>query len=388
MGSSLLALKELNMKLLVLVLLVSTSLADPWSEFQNFKAKHGKTYGSSKEETMRFAIFKENLEKIEKHNQGGHSWQLGVTKFADLTKEEFSKTYASGRLNSRLVSSNARNVNLPSRKDIRLEDLPASVDWRDQGVVTDVRDQGQCGSCWAFASAATLSAYGKINDPSHDLVTLSTQHIVSCTPNPLKCGGTGGCMGSVEPLAYTYASLFGIVTEDEYPYTSGDPWSNDDQVCEFDATTTDVTAITMGWETLPHNDALAVMDHLANKGPLSASVAASDWGLYSGGVFDGCDYDQNIAVNHAVLLMGYGTDDNGMDYWLIQNSWGERWGDSANGNAGFIKLRRQSTPQCGEDTTPLDGSGCVDGGVESVHVCGTCAVVSDNSYPIGATYVK
>merc|ERR1712002_1248037 len=124
MGSSLLAPKELNMKLLVLVLLVSTSLADPWSEFQNFKANHGKTYGSSKEETMRFAIFKENLEKIEKHNQEGHSWQLGVTKFADLTKEEFSKTYASGRLNSRLVSSYARNVNLPSRKDIRLEDLP------------------------------------------------------------------------------------------------------------------------------------------------------------------------------------------------------------------------------------------------------------------------
>merc|ERR1711936_821077 len=380
MGSSLLALKELNMKLLVLVLLVATCLADPWSEFQNFKAKHGKTYGSSKEETMRFAIFKENLEKIEKHNQEGHSWQLGVTKFADLTKEEFSKTYASGRLNSRLVSSNARNVNFPSRKDIRLEDLPASVDWRDQGVVTDVRDQGQCGSCWAFASAATLSAYGKINDPSHDLVTLSTQHIVSCTPNPLKCGGTGGRMGSVEPLAYTYASLFGIVTEDDYPYASGS--GGNDDVCEFDATTTDAAVMTMGFETLPHNDAAALMNHLATKGPLSASVAASDWSAYRGGVFDGCDYDSNMVVNHAVTLVGYGTDPSEGDFWLIKNSWGTSWGED-----GYIRLRRQATPQCAIDSPPLDGSGCVDGGVESVEVCGTCAVVSDNSYPLGTTFM-
>ena len=121
---------------------------------------------------------------------------------------------------------------------------------------------------------------------------------------------------------------------------------------------------------------------------MSTSVAASDWSFYSGGVFDGCDYDSDIVVNHAVLLIGYGTDENGMDYWLIQNSWGEFWGDMANGNAGYIKLRRQTTPQCGYDNTPLDGSGCEDGGVESVYVCGTCAVVSDNSYPIGATYVK
>jgi len=376
------------MKVLVLALLVSACLADPWAEFQQFKEKHGKAYTNAREESSRFATFQENLEKIEKHNQEGHSWTLGITKFADLTKEEFAKTYASGRLPLRAVSSNARNIDLTNKKVIRIEDLPASVDWRDQGVITDVRDQGQCGSCWAFASAATMSAYGKINDPTHDLVTLSTQHIVSCTPNPLNCGGTGGCMGSIEPLAFTYASLFGVVTEDEYPYTSGHGGNNDDQVCDFDASKTDVTTITMGFETLPHNDALAAMDHLANKGPLSASVAANDWGLYSGGVFDGCDYDSNIAVNHAVLLMGYGTDDDGMDYWLIQNSWGPRWGDIANGNAGFIKLRRQSTTQCGEDTTPLDGSACQDGGVESVHVCGTCAVVSDNSYPIGATYVK
>ena len=106
----------------------------------------------------------------------------------------------------------------------------------------------------------------------------------SCAPNPLQCGGTGGCAGSVEPLAYTYASLFGLVTEAEYPYESflDGNYTSD---CKFNASETDVSVITMGWESLPHNDMLAVMDHLANKGPLSASVAASDWGLYFGGMF-------------------------------------------------------------------------------------------------------
>merc|ERR1719278_491539 len=98
-----------------------------------------------------------------------------------------------------------------------------------------------------------MGSYAKINNMTHDLVELSPQHLVSCVPNPLKCGGTGGCMGSIEPLAYTYASLFGIVTEDDYPYASGS--GGNDDVCEFDATTTDSMVMTMGFETLPHNDA-------------------------------------------------------------------------------------------------------------------------------------
>ena len=128
---------------------------------------------------------------------------------------------------------------------------------------------------------------------------------------------------------------------------------------------------------------------LSCAGPLSASVAASDWGLYWGGVFDGCDYDQDIVVNHAVLLVGYGTDPDEGDYWLIKNSWGTSWGDILNQeDFGYIKLRRRSEPMCGTDYSPLDGSGCVDGGVDSVHVCGTCAVLSDNSYPIGTHFTK
>merc|ERR1711990_1420820 len=369
------------MRSLCLVSLLSCCLAaslDPAVEFARFKALHGKVYESQAEEEVRFGHFKANLDKIEKHNAEGHSWKLGVTKFADLSKEEFVARYASGNLNSRKFQPSS---DLPvSRGEIRLADLPAEVDWRKEGVITSVRDQGMCGSCWAFAAASTMASYAKISDMSHPLVELSPQHLVSCTPNPLKCGGTGGCMGSVCPLAYTYASLFGIVTEDDYPYASGS--GGNDDVCEFDATTTDATVMTMGFETLPHNDAAALMDHLATEGPLSASVAASDWSAYHGGGFDGCDYNGNMVVNHAVTLVGYGTDPAEGDFWLIKNSWGTSWGEG-----GYIRLRRQSTPQCAIDSSPLDGSGCVDGGVESVEVCGTCAVVSDNSYPLGTTFM-
>ena len=172
------------------------------------------------------------------------------------------KTYASGNLNSRKFQPSS---DLPiSRREIRLEDLPAEVDWRTEGAVTSVRDQGMCGSCWAFASSSAMASYAKIGAMEHDLLELSPQQLVSCAPNPLQCGGTGGCAGSIEPLAFSYVSLFGAITEDDYPYESG--FGSNDDICKFDARTTEASVMVMGWETLPHNDMLAVMDHLANKG--------------------------------------------------------------------------------------------------------------------------
>jgi len=352
-------------------------------EFADFKTKFGKVYMDIKEETSRFMIFQENLKRIEQHNSENHTWIMGVTKFADLTKEEFVST-----LNYRPIGS-PRPGEKRSKTAIA-PGLPTEVDWRTEGVITPMRDQGMCGSCWAFAAAAQMSSYAKINNMSHPLLELSPQHLVSCAPNPLKCGGTGGCMGSVEPLAFTYASLFGVVTEQEYPYTSGDPWgAGDDQKCKFNGNTQDVSVMVMGFETLPHNEYEAAMEHLANVGPLAASVAASEWGLYFGGVFDGCPYNENIAVNHAVQLIGYGTDPTDGDYWLIKNSWGDMWGDGWESNqGGFIKLKREATPQCGTNRTPLDGNACVDAGVSEQHVCGTCAVLFDNSWPIGTTFMK
>ena len=179
-------------------------------------------------------------------------------------------TYASGRLNAARPSGLTKARAGEERKEVRLEDLPAEVDWRTQGAVTSVRDQGRCGSCWAFASSSAMASYAKIQDMEHDLLELSPQQLVSCAPNPLQCGGTGGCSGSIEPLAFSYVSLFGAITEDDYPYES-DHGANDD-ICKFDARTTEASVMVMGWETLPHNDMLTVMDHLANKGNTSHSL--------------------------------------------------------------------------------------------------------------------
>jgi len=362
---------------LVFLCVVSSSAASLLNtQWNNFKTKHNKVYSTPAEEALRKQIFAQNLVKIEEHNSRGLTWTEEVNKFTDLTKEEFKTLYASGRTPTRgpRASTNYQDI-----QDV-VSALPDEVDWRTEGVITKVRDQGFCGSCWAFASSSVMASYAVINNRSHELLEISPQHLVSCVPNPLKCGGTGGCQGSIEALAFTYASLFGVVTEDDYPYAS--QWGENDDHCDFDAKTMDAAVMTMGWQSLPHNDAAAVMEHLANVGPLSTSVAASSWSSYGGGVFDGCDYDSDMVSNHAVMLVGYGVDETLGDYWLIKNSWGDSWGEN-----GYIRLRRQETPQCAIDYSPLDGSGCVDGGVESVVVCGTCAVVSENSYPKGTTFM-
>ena len=121
------------------------------------------------------------------------------------------------------------------------------------------------------------------------------------------------------------------------------------------------------------------MQHLAEVGPLAVSVYASSWGAYSGGVFEGCSYDSNIALNHAVQLVGYGTDEALGDYWIVRNSWGSRGGED-----GYIRLKRDSAAQCGTDSTPMDGTACSGGpGSDEQHVCGQCGVLFDVSYPLG-----
>jgi len=372
MGSSVLLYSK--MKLLLLSVLAAVALAGQADyaklQFAQFKEQYGKVYKTRTEHQMRFDIFQANLKKIEEHNKSGASWKKGINQFSDLTEAEFQAMYLGGYKRLPTPAGNFTTVSKPAK------DLPAEVDWRKQGVVTDVKNQGQCGSCWAFCTTEMIESYAGIATGSTP--ELSSQQVTSCTPNPLSCGGTGGCMGSIAQLGYTYIQLFGHVTEEDYPYTSGTTTETGDCMYDF-MNTAPVIGIT-GYNVLPSNDQDAVLTHLAEVGPLAVSVYASGWGSYSSGVYDGCDFDANIAMNHAVQLVGYGTDASEGDYWIVRNSWGSRWGED-----GYIRLQRQSTAQCGTDSTPMDGSACVGGpGNDEQHVCGQCGILFDSSYPLGA----
>jgi len=356
--------------LLVSLALVSLSLASQLhvKEFEEFKVKHNKVYCCEEEEQKRLEIFSENLREVLEHNIKGSSYVKGINEFSDLTKEEFKETFMGYK---RIQAPKAPKAFTKSSKD-----LPDSVNWAEAGATTSVKNQGQCGSCWAFATTEQVESYYQI--ATGELVELSAQQVTSCTPNVVQCGGTGGCYGSVTELGFNYLQLFGHMLDSDWPYVSGGTTNSED--CTYDLSSMSPAVGLQGYDTLPPNNQEAVMQHLAEVGPLAIAVDASSWGSYSGGVFDGCSFDENISINHGVQLVGYGSDFSPLgvyDYWLVRNSWGPNWGEN-----GYIKLLR--TSKCGTNSTPMDGTACSGGpGNDQQTVCGMCGMYLDSSYPLG-----
>jgi cathepsin L len=218
----------------------------------------------------------------------------------------------------------------------------------------------------------------------------STQQIVSCTSNDMKCGGDGGCQGATAEIAMDYVARNGCVTDGSYAYSGRDDRCPA-KLVDKGSTTTFVEgkasggmAIGMtGWRRLPPNKLGPFMDALVNSGPIAASVATYDnWNSYFSGILDTCaDADRpgsEFIVNHAVMLVGYGSSRRDK-YWLIQNSWGTDWGE-----AGFIRVKRlddkEEAETCAWDKEPEVGTGCL-GGPKKVWVCGSCGILYDNVVP-------
>jgi len=351
----------------------------PWHalegySFEAYVKEFGKAYGSLEERESRRAVFEARLAKIRAHNADPtKTWKEGVNHLTDRTEHEFRRLLgykpAPAAAGQRFISG----APLPAAiRDYDFTALPDHVDWREKSVVSPVKDQGQCGSCWTFATAETVESHYAIK--TGQLAVLSEQQILDCTPNPNQCGGTGGCAGGTAELAMArIIEMGGLSSEWTYPYRSY--WGENFSQCNFSRSRTPPAAKISNFVKLPSNEHYPLLAAIATQGPIAISVDASSWSSYESGVYNGCN-QTNPGIDHAVQLVGFGKDPQHGDYWLVRNSWSPVWGES-----GYIRLRMSSSLECGTDLNPSDGTGCK-GGPPTQRVCGTCGILFDNSYPI------
>jgi len=314
----------------------AVQLDDADKLWQIYKVNHKRHFGES-EENQRKKIFSDNLHKIAAHNsearQGKHTFTMGLNEFTDKTTEEMSKMkgYRPATRTSAVHNSRAkRQAMMPTYYNtVPVTDLPATVDWVDQGWVGPVQDQGQCGSCWAFSAAASLSA--QYYNKTKTFVLLSEQNLVDCTTYL----GNGGCNGGAFQYAFEYVMDVGMDSLASYPYTSVDG------TCVYSAA--NLVTMDNGWRNIATYSEPALQQAVAEVGPVSVGINAGleSFQLYEGGVYapSGCDPN---ALDHAVVVVGYGVTDEGQAYWLIQNSWGTSWGME-----GFMMMARNDNNMCG-----------------------------------------
>ena len=298
---------------------------DAYNEFRDFVETYNKTYNTTKEYWYRFTVFEKNYNRINSFNAFNRSYELGINKFADLTINEFSSSYL-GFKSSPNILKNRKNTPHFFKN---VSELPDSVDWRSEGLVTDVKDQGPCGSCWAFSAIATLE--GQHAKKSKKLVSLSEENIVNCANN----FGNFGCDGGWPNAGLSYIKYNnGVDTEKSYPYNTMD--GN----CTFNKS--DIGATVNSVVNISSNNYTALMNALANVGPISVAIDAEfDFQFYKNGIFESSDCD-NSTLNHAVTAVGYGISPNGKRYYIIKNSWGTDWGMN-----GYIYFSRDIKNMCG-----------------------------------------
>lgn len=278
---------------------VPTPVADLWS---HWKTENNKRYGS--EDGYRLSVFYDNYQKVIEHQANeDRTYEMGFTKFMDLTSEEFQAKYLTTQ-----PSMNRTESILPTLE------IPTSVDWRTQGAVTPVKDQGQCGSCWAFSSTGALEGFSATT--GRGLQSFSEQQLVDCS----SAQGNGGCNGGLMDYAFNYVKRYGITTESSYPYRAVGG------SCRISGGAFKITA----YVDVQAGSADQLAQAVALR-PVAVAVDANNWQLYSSGIFSNC----RTSLDHGVLLVGYTS-----DAWIVKNSWGTGWGEN-----GYIRLARGNT--CG-----------------------------------------
>merc|ERR1712076_326878 len=333
-----------NMKLLAAASALGLAAAAVPSDWNQFKARFGKTYKSSAEESRRFAIYKENLAFIARHNAdaatGKESYTVGVNHFADLTNAEFRTQY---------LADMAPGIRLNYQCPVNFVDNGNTADPANTVAVTSVKDQGSCGSCWSFGGAAAFEG-AMCLDGQQDCTTwtgASEQQLVDCGGKDdtdlgpyydMACNA-----GWIDNALYYVLTTGYIDGYDSYPYESGS--TKKAGTCVADPANTSGSLSNCGATT--KNSETELTAALSQVGPVGIAIDAGGIGfqLYSGGVYvsNTCSSSR---LNHAVTAVGYGNLD-GQDYFTVKNSWGTGWGD-----AGYILMARGRNNQCGVAATP------------------------------------
>jgi len=315
--------------LVVLAVAVSAvSEVEYQTTFVDWMHKNGKSY-AMEEFFYRYEVFKANMDFVTRHNAGGNTYEVELNKFADLTRGEFKNIYLGYKPELRL---NAKPLSLS-----KIQAYPdGSLDWSSQGAVTPVKDQGQCGSCWAFSTTGSIE--GAIFLKHSVLNSLSEQQLVDCDGKY----GNLGCNGGLMDRAFKYVEANGLCSESDYPYKAKDG------TCQSSTCTIQPYTKITGYKdvTAKSEPALGTASDI---GPVSVAIEADQAGfqLYKSGVFSGVCGE---TLDHGVLLVGYGTD-TGQDYWKVKNSWGVSWGEK-----GYIRMIRNKN-ECGisdEPSYPVD----------------------------------
>ncbi|GAA0183821.1 hypothetical protein Leryth_016729 [Lithospermum erythrorhizon] len=286
------------------------------SRHEQWMARYGRVYKDETEKASRFKVFEENVEYIESvNNAGTKTHKLSVNQFADLTNEEFRATRNGFKMSSAPKSSRTSFIYA------NVTDVPASMDWRAKGAVTPIKDQGQCGCCWAFSAVAATEGIHQLT--TGKLVSLSEQELVDCDTS----GEDQGCEGGLMDNAFEFIiSNHGLATESNYPYQGVDG------TCNAKKESPDAATIA-GYQDVPANSESALLKAVANQ-PISVAIDASgqDFQFYKSGVFQG---DCGTQLDHGVTAVGYGQTSDGTKYWLVKNSWGSSWGEN-----GYIRMQR------------------------------------------------
>ncbi|WOL01410.1 hypothetical protein Cni_G10126 [Canna indica] len=285
-----------------------------WALYERWQSHHG-VPRSPDEKRMRFDVFKVNTNYVFESNKNTKPYKLSLNKFGDMTKEEFRRTYTGLRMNTRRRSSVDGSFMYEN-----VTAVPPAMDWRQKGAVTGVKNQGKCGSCWAFSTIVGVEGINQIR--TKKLISLSEQELVDCDTATNK-----GCDGGLMDVAYDFIQRNGgITTEENYPYVA------QQRDCNVAKKKSNVVVID-GHEDVPSNNEQALLKAVANQ-PISVSIEAAgqDFQFYSEGVFTGTC---GIELDHGVGIVGYGTADDGTKYWIVKNSWGADWGEQ-----GYIRMQR------------------------------------------------